>query len=535
MAPLIFSFGWVFSCSGQQTDETVILERNEMSSDRYLRRLSLDIRGINPTIAELESFDPQNPSVMIEQFFEHEGFENRILAMYAEVYGTVTDSYFLSGSDFQYDDEIAFRKAIGEEPLRLLAYVATNDLPWYSIVTAEHTMANPTLAAIFPVDYPVDGSDWQPVSYTDGRPMAGVLSTNSMWLRYTSTNTNANRLRANEVSRILLCNNFLEKPISFDRDSNVLDLEGIENAIKTDPNCIYCHQTLDPLAAHFFGFWAYQNESWMESSWYHPDRERLWDDYLDVAPEYFGQTSDGLSSLGWLIASDPRFPNCAVEQMTGFLLQQELELSDADRLYQHREVFLSSNLNLKQLIASIVQSPEYRAGRLDTSIDSANAKLLKVDQLVSSIEELTGFSWKFGDFDMFDNDIVGLRSLAGGVDGRAASSSARVPNTTMILVHKVLAEQSAVYVYLEEKEQPKESRRFFTLVDFEAPLQEVEAREQIAYFHRLILSADVSLDGPEVEAGLDLWEAVNAVTSNPAEAWIAVLTVVLRDPNYLIY
>ena len=76
-------------------------------------------------------------------------FGRRIRSLYAPIYRTVTDTYNLTGADFQWDDEILFRRSIGDEPLRLLSYVAENDLPWTTIVTAEYTMANPCSGVSF--------------------------------------------------------------------------------------------------------------------------------------------------------------------------------------------------------------------------------------------------------------------------------------------------------------------------------------------------------------------------------------------------
>ena len=42
---------------------------------------------------------------------------------------------------------------------------------------------------------------WQVSRYTDGRPAAGVLSTNGLWWRYYSTVSNLNRSRAAAISR----------------------------------------------------------------------------------------------------------------------------------------------------------------------------------------------------------------------------------------------------------------------------------------------------------------------------------------------
>ena len=530
-------------CTERTVYEYEVVNEHQMTSAEYVRRLSLDLRGRVPTIEEWSAFDATNPEATIDAFMDDAEFGTRIRSIYAPIYRTVTDQYNLSGADFQWEDEISFRRSIGEEPLRLLSYVAENDLPWTTIVTANHTMANQVLGSIFPVDYDASmasDDEWQPVPYVDGRPMAGVLSSNALWWRFGSTNTNANRMRANVASTILLCNNYLSRPISFERDSNLLDEDAVQEAISNDPACVNCHRTLDPLAAHFFGFWNVVPDSWIEVSQYHADRERYWQTYLDTPPEYFGQPSAGFAELGWLIASDSRFPNCATEQVAAALLQQSFDFSDAPFLLPHREAFLSSGLRMKALVSSIVQSDAYKAGKWNDASDVQNKKLMSMDQLVSSVEALTGFRWMYGDYDMFGNDIVGLRSLAGGVDGRSAGQEARVPNATLILVQGLLAEQAASYRVQTELEQAMSDRLLFSFVDLNQAVDGDDASlssaiEQIQHLYRVILTQEVEQDGQEVASLLDLWRDVYALTDDATEAWTVVTTALLRDPDYLLY
>ena len=87
----------------------------------------------------------------------------------------------------------------------------------------------------WPTDYSADETGYQVVRYTDGRPSAGVLSTNSMWWRYMSNGTNYNRGRANAISKLFLCTDYLEKSIEFDRDVNLLDEGAVNEALQTNP------------------------------------------------------------------------------------------------------------------------------------------------------------------------------------------------------------------------------------------------------------------------------------------------------------
>jgi hypothetical protein len=127
--------------------------------------------------------------------------------------------------------------------------------------------------------------------YTDGRPAAGVLSTNSLWWRYGSTDSNANRKRANTASLLLLCNDYLVRPLEFDRNVNLLDEEAVNTAIETDPSCTNCHGSLDPLAGYFFGFWWYDPSNPLENVRYFPEREGRWADYSGKPSSRRGSSS----------------------------------------------------------------------------------------------------------------------------------------------------------------------------------------------------------------------------------------------------
>ena len=114
-------------------------------------------------------------------------------------------------------------------------------------------MLNNDLMSVYPamwVGVPPDSdSDWSVARYLDGRPAGGVLVSNGMWWRYETSLNNASRQRANQVTRIFLCRDYLEIPVSFDSNVDLTNESAIDSAIKEDPGCVACHATLDPLAA----------------------------------------------------------------------------------------------------------------------------------------------------------------------------------------------------------------------------------------------------------------------------------------------
>ena len=172
--------------------------------------------------------------------------------------------------------------------------------------------------------------------------------------RYTTTTSNANRKRANTISRVLLCNDYLKRPIEFDRNINLLDEGAVQDALQTDPACVNCHNSMDPIASYFFGFFSYDPSNPLEVVEYHPERELLWKEYIGAQPAWYGTPGHNLSDLGQQIAGDPRFVECAVEQAWVSSLRREALPSDADALTAHREAFLAGDLTWKALMLSLI-------------------------------------------------------------------------------------------------------------------------------------------------------------------------------------
>ena len=60
-------------------------------------------------------------------------------------------------------------------------------------------------------------------------------------------------------------------------------------------------------------------------------------------------------------------------------------------------------------------------------------------------------------------------------------------------------------------------------------------RAQVQRLHLRLFGRRVASDGPEVEANLELWEDLYDVSLTVEDAWAGVLTVLLRDPDFLFY
>ncbi len=520
--------------AGEVDDEAVPAA---MDPVRLLFRASLDLRGVRPSISEIEAVeaDPEAVEGLIEDFLYDARFPSRVEALYAEVFLTRLDSYYVQADDYGLDDEPAFAAAVGLEPLKMLGYIAENDLPYTELVTGDWTMAEENLGAAWPLTYPEGGEGWRRVQYTDGRPAAGMLATNSLWWRYMTSTNNANRGRANAISKMLLCSDFLARPVEFDRDVNLLDGDAVTEALRTNPGCVSCHYALEPLASYLWGFYYIDYDSHLDITEYHPERELMWEDYSGVAPGYFGEPGYTLADLGQQIASDARYPECAAEKAWSLLLSRDVVLEDTDPLREIRAEFLDNDMTVRSLFRAVTARPEYRAGPTEDARYAA-WKIAGPDLLASQLEELTGFRFTSDGYDMMSTDTRGLRVLAGGIDGQFSAAPAREPTATMALVLQRLAEASADWALAHDDERPEAEQLFSEVGLTETPSTHPDAFvAQIQRLHLRLFGDRVEADGPEVAANIALWEALYEVERSPSAAWAGLLSALLRDPRFLYY
>ena len=192
-------------------------------------------------------------------------------------------------------------RVAGQEVLQFMRLLVDEDRSLRELVTADGVPVHSGSPAFWPTSSGDD--EWRWGSYTDNRPVSGILSSPAMWLRYTGDALNYQRLRANAVSTIFLCKDFFDKTTGFNFVFNGSE-SSIEDAVKTDRSCLHCHSTLDPLGAHFGGFseqsLSFSSEAFLGYSEFNND----WTISL-TQPSYFGHKSTGLESLGQFIAADP--------------------------------------------------------------------------------------------------------------------------------------------------------------------------------------------------------------------------------------
>jgi hypothetical protein len=501
--------------------------RSPLSTRDWYLRAMVDLQGRRPSLAELDALSDDDAADAVAALADSDALGGRVADLFAEVFLTLDDDPFVHLDYFRLTaDKEDVVYAFSREPLEILSHIVDQDLSYAELVTADWTMVNHTLAAWYPVDYPPGATGWQRVRYTDGWPHAGALSTSGLWWQYGSMLNNLNRGRANAYSRIFLCADYLEAEIGFDASQRLSDPQSLEDTIRSNPACSGCHDTLDPLAAHFYGFWWYAGRKRVPGSilYYQPQREREWATLGGLAPAFRGRPTHGLEDLGRRTAEDPAYARCAVERAFEGVLRRDLTPEDRPHVDQVLEAFVADDLRVRTLFRALVQSTPYREG------DGAGGlKLASPATLGDVIADLTGFRWTSSQRDLMLATHRGVMALAGGVDGEHRTVRLDEPATTTALVHKRLAEAAAAHVVAHD-DSPEHARLFGGL-DW-AETDPARQREPLRHLHAVVLADDP--DDDTLDAELALWAEL-AMSHDPVLAWQSLLTVLLRDPRLVVY
>lgn len=512
-----------------------------LDAPRLARRLSIDLRGVLPTTAELDDIEahPENIHALREAWLADALFEERMVQIYQERWRTSIDEF--RGTIYDYglseDESYAFNRSVGEEPLRVVAHVVATDRSFADVVTADWTMANPLLGSIWPIDYPAGADGWQLSRYNDNRPAAGVLAVNGLWWRYISPIFNENRARAAAIFDLLVCSDVLSRPVVLSTGLSITD-SSTTDAIQSEPTCLACHASIEPVAATLYGFVPLDDQSALEMETYHPERENLGTSTLGVEPAWMGHPVAGLEELGAAIAEDPRFVDCAVQTATEGLLRRSTGEEDVVLLRDAREPFVNNGLHLKDVIRLVVQSDAYTAGGFTddattSTVDrESTRRMLVANQLRSIDADLAGLGWESHGYDQLDNDAFGFRVLGGSVDGVTLTAPQRTPGLTWSLTVQRAGEVSAGLIVDRDLADGATPTLLLGATGATVPSDAAFSTAVSAAWWRLLAERPTDED----IAGLGaLWQSVVDAGGTSEEAWTTVVAVLLRDPDFVSY
>jgi hypothetical protein len=523
---------------------------------QHLTRISLALRGMRPSVADLEAVDANPDAIagIVDRYLETPAFaetvkelHNETLLMRIEVpqftYPAIGP---LAGKTAREINTGKF-----DEPLRLIEDIVMNDQPYTKIVTADYTMTNEVTAAMWGMTHTGAPDAWTRSELPDARPKLGILSSNAIYDRYRSAGFNFNRGRANFISRALLCHDFLASDIMVDTSVDLSDPDVVANAVVANKTCAGCHQTLDPLASYLF---TYRNTLAPVSvdaypvTYYSPATANRWMTANKRPPMFFGASTGNMTGLGTAIANDPRFAMCTAKRFASYFTEVPQNEVSGPWIARLQDVLVESNWNAKALTKAIMLSDEFRvshdkdAERAETTV---GALKLRPEQLHRMIRDLTGFTWStnsgsnlrgipYGNANLLESDFIGFRVLAGGIDSYFVTDYVHTMNATSSLVAKAAAAAAADFVVEHDLTAAAADRTLFVEADVNAT-DPAKIRAQIAHLHARIYGELVAPDSPEVDETMALYDDAFAASNNRARAWKLTLIGMLSNFRALFY
>ncbi len=495
----------------------------QLDAQGVLNRASLDLRGRRPSLEELAAVqaDPAALDDLLDQMLLDDAVPERMAWLWNERMHTAlwASSYDRFIGELQRDFTFDEWRALGWEPLALVAALVDEDRPFTDLVTAAQIPTHARLAELYgTVGAPAEGWDWG--HYDDPRPMSGMLSSTTFWLRYNDNLVNHNRRRANAVADILLCSDF------FDREGTAsFQIEGefsdIENAVETEAACTSCHAALDPLASFFGGFVEQSANLPMAQFFSYSEFNDRWT-RARLAPAYFGAPGQSIRDLGVLMAADPRFSSCVVQTFWEGLTDQPWQV-DQDSAALVAD-FVAQGAVVRPLLAEILDAPAYR---------SATLRVLRTEQLAAALEDLSG--WRPGD--QPDDGLSPLtwsvdhRILGGNTDDISVLYRNRSQNLATQLLQTWTGRQAAVDMVATDLGRDLDDRR---LVTVDEAAGEAQVREALAGLAGRALGRLHDPDGEEVDLLFELWLDGGGWDAW-ADAWSLVVEALIRHPDMGVY
>ncbi len=553
---------------------------------RLLRRVTLSLAGRLPTDAERAAVSKDGLKAipgLLDQVMTEDAFYLRLREGFNDVFLTLgvdgnPDQTVLSYDHFptrhwyqKHDlskagDEKAqtqaryklandYRKALLEEPLRLVEHIVRTDQPFTEVVTADYVMLSPYTARGYGTfdtvkdrfKNPDDPFEFTPVklkalvgrdksqnqdSATGSYPHAGVLATFQYLTRYPTTETNRNRLRARMYYQHFLGVDVLELA------ARVSDAAAAQSkyAVPTmqAAECVVCHKTLDPVAGLFQDYWRFADRG------VYGKRKGGW--FTDMFPAGFeGEdlpAAERWRALAWLgerTAKDPRFAVAMVEHVYYILTGRKALLPPKDiddplyapkqRAYaeQRREVeriaaaMAGSGFNLKVAFKEWVASPFYRADGVATAVsdparraeldDIGLVRMLSPEQVERKVAAVFGERW--------GRLTEQTAMLYGGIDSQEVTERATDPSGAMGAIQRILSNDVACKQVARDFGRPAGERKLFPHVDPETrPGTSAESdaaiRRQIVHLHDRILGRTDAATSPEVDRTFKLFAGIVA-------------------------
>lgn len=257
-----------------------------------------------------------------------------------------------------FDD--ALKRAMFEEPTRLIADLIQNDRPITDLLDGDATFVNKKLAAHYGL--PVFGDDWQRVTGLHAKGRGGVLGMAVFLTKNSQPQRTSPVKRGFWVVHKLLGEHIPPPP----PDVAVLPAKETDTGGKTirellklhveDAKCAACHQRFDPVGLAMEGFDPIGRTRLKDLA------GRAIDNAVSLPS---GKEVRGVPEFGKFLARDRRadFAKTLSQRFLGYALGRSLQLSDRPLLDKMKAELAANDYKLSTLFDLVATSPQFRNQR----------------------------------------------------------------------------------------------------------------------------------------------------------------------------
>ena len=480
----------------------------------WFARASLDIRGHRPSPSELADWatDPSIADTVLDNWLNDPAFAHQFAWYWNDVFHTAVwigqvdkfQQFFLSNEDQQ---------AMGWEPMAFIEQTLLEYQPFTDVVEGSQLPSNPVFADIF--GDTLDGEGWQWIAPTREHVTAGVMGSRVLWMRQYVDFLNHNRARANFVTSTFLCMNYLDRAVTF--DFSEVSLEAIESAIQTQPECVACHSSLDPLASLLGTFQDGVNLDLDQMGMPSTFKERWYAGWKE--PRYFGLPMNTMSDLGTYIASDSRFAQCMVTRTWEFMVPNT-SLDDLD-VFALASQLTQSDYDMRDLVKRVVTSEAYQ---------HQSHRILRPEQLLGTLEQLG--------VDTTTTEGAQLAEILWSPERRVMFGSTDdvgvlASNDSFTVGHHVQLEwvsSQLTEILSQDLMRPMDRRVLLTKVGNAPPDASVLA--QLVHWKQSLHSEYVTESDDSIQTLFAIWSQFEP--EDELKAWATVLAILVHDPKMVL-
>lgn len=368
-----------------------------LSDSGYLRKLSLHIRGVPPSIFEYQALEEAQKNNDTALFFKNTSQEYLKSSYHVEKMNNRLNEYFRLRTDSYYNTtdwpvlkEELEKDEIGEFPYityvqshlhksslnHLFRTIIRENESWdqlllkkdYRIFVSQNS-SNFNFGALEGKDfyYSIAKSQFPPnangfvnlqFDANDAR-IAGVLTTPRFFARYPNTSVNKNRKRAAALFRMFLCDSMdtvaldasqneeqILKKIFPERSSGNLVVSKDRHG--HDAACLKCHYKLDPVGMTFAGSSLSLSPTASRGSLVF---KRLDSQKVELPVE-------GLGALAHKITQQPEYTQCQTQLLWNWFIGSDSPLSQKDSLDLQSQ-FEKDKRRVNDFITYIVNTPQF--------------------------------------------------------------------------------------------------------------------------------------------------------------------------------